>query len=207
MHNNIKKNPIRLFRVFLVVILFVATGFSSFSQSSAKDSIKIKGDGENHSPRRATIYSAVLPGLGQIYNRKYWKLPIVYGGFATLGYFINFNNEQYVIYKQAYSDLIDSDPYTTSYYDLKNVSEYWFQDDKLSQFTENLESAKDYWRRNRDLVVIGTAVFYALNIIDASVDANFFNFNISDDLTINWTPGPIMCLDNRTLGIYCRITF
>ncbi|MFY9151410.1 MAG: DUF5683 domain-containing protein [Prolixibacteraceae bacterium] len=207
MHKKLKNNSFRLFRVFILVILLFTTGFSSFCQSTAQDSIKVKGDGNEHSPRRATIYSAVLPGLGQIYNRKYWKLPIVYGGFATLGYFINFNNEQYVTFKRAYSDLIDTDPYTTSYLDLKNVNPNFLKPDKISAFTENLRGAKDYWRRNRDLVVIGTAVFYALNIIDASVDANFFNFNISDDLTINWVPGPVMCMDNKTMGIHCRFTF
>lgn len=207
MHSTIKNNSFRLFQVWILVILLFSTGFSAFSQNSAKDSIKVKGDGENHSPKRATIYSAVLPGLGQIYNRKYWKLPIVYGGFATLGYFINFNNEQYVTYKSAYSDLIDNDPYTTSYMDLKNVNPNFLKPENISKFTENLKSAKDYWRRSRDLVVIGTAVFYALNIIDASVDANFFNFNISDDLTINWIPAPVMCMDNKMMGIHCRLTF
>lgn len=207
MHKIPKNNSFRLFRVFILVILLFTTGFSSFSQNSPKDSIKIRGDGENHSARRATIYSAVLPGLGQIYNRKYWKIPIVYGGFATLGYFINFNNEQYVTFKRAYSDLIDNDPYTTSYLDLKNVNPTFLRADKISAFTENLRGAKDNWRRYRDMVVIGTAVFYALNIIDASVDANFFNFNISDDLSMIWIPGPVMCMDNKTMGIHCRITF
>jgi hypothetical protein len=79
--------------------------------------------------------------------------------------------------------------------------------ENIGQLTERLRSAKDYWRRNRDLVVIGTAVFYALNIIDASVDAHFFNFDISDDLTINWAPGPIMSMNNKLIGLQCRITF
>ena len=98
--------------IWLLLILFFGTGFSAFSQKSEVDSIKIKKEVVVHSPRKATIYSAVLPGLGQIYNRKYWKLPIVYGGFVTLGYFINFNNKLYVKYKQAYSDILDTDPNT-----------------------------------------------------------------------------------------------
>ena len=182
------------------------TGFSAFSQKSDVDSIKIKKPVVVHSPRRATIYSAVLPGLGQIYNRKYWKLPIVYGGFVTLGYFINFNNELYTKYKQAYSDIIDTDPNTNSFKKL-NVNPIFFEADKISQLTERLRLAKDGSRRNRDLVVISTAVFYALNIIDASVDANFFNFDISDDLTINWVPGPIICMDQKLIGLHCKITF
>jgi len=202
------KNIVTLNRpdIWLFVILFFATGFSAFSQKSDVDSIKINKPVAVHSPRRATIYSAVLPGLGQIYNRKYWKVPIVYGGFVTLGYFINFNNELYTKYKQAYSDIIDTDPNTNSFKKL-NVNPIFFEADKISQLTERLRIAKDGSRRNRDLVVIGTAVFYALNIIDASVDAHFFNFDINDDLTINWVPGPIICMDQKLIGLHCRFTF
>jgi hypothetical protein len=202
------KNIVTLYLrvIWLLVILFFTTGFSAFSQKSDVDSIKIKKTAVVHSPRKATIYSAVLPGLGQIYNRKYWKLPLVYGGFVTLGYFINFNNELYVKYKQAYSDIIDTDPNTNSFKKL-NVNPIFFEQDKISQLTERLRLAKDGSRRNRDLVVISTAVFYALNIIDASVDANFFNFDIGDDLTINWVPGPIICMDQKGIGLHCKITF
>lgn len=192
--------------IWLLAILFFGTGFSAFSQKSEVDSIKIKKVVAVHSPRKATLYSAVLPGLGQIYNRKYWKLPIVYGGFVTLGYFINFNNELYVKYKQAYSDIIDNDPSTNSFKKL-NVNPIFFEKEKILQLTERLRMAKDGSRRNRDLVVISTAVFYALNILDASVDANFFNFDISDDLTINWVPGPIICMDQKLIGLHCKITF
>jgi hypothetical protein len=198
--------PFKLHIVCVLVILFFTTGFSAYSQENASDSIPAKQPTVEHSPRKATIYSAVLPGLGQIYNRKYWKLPIVYGGFATLGYFINFNNERYTLYRQAYSDIIDNDPYTNSHLDLK-VNPSFFKPENIAQLTENLRRAKDGWRRNRDLVVIGTVVFYAVNIIDASVDAHFFNFDISDDLTINWAPGPILCMDKKLIGINCRFTF
>jgi len=203
-----KKNIVTLnpLGVWLFVILFFATGFSAFSQETVVDSVKTKKAQTVHSPRKATIYSAVLPGLGQIYNRKYWKVPIVYGGFATLGYFINFNNEQYTIYRQAYSDIIDDDPNSTSYLNLK-VSAWLKEPKNIKDYTDALRQQKDYWRRNRDLVVIGTAVFYALNIIDASVDAHFFDFDISDDLTINWIPGPIICMDQKLIGLHCKITF
>jgi hypothetical protein len=203
-----KRNIIssKIYTIGILVILFFATGFSAFSQKNATDSTQIEKPTVEHSPRKATIYSAVLPGLGQIYNRKYWKVPIVYGGFATLGYFINFNNEVYTTYRQAYSDIIDNDPYTNSHLELK-VNASFFKPENISQLTENLRRAKDGWRRNRDLVVIGTVVFYAVNIIDASVDAHFFNFDISDDLTINWVPGPVMCMDKKLIGINCRFTF
>ena len=192
--------------IFILIILFFSTGFSGFSQETIQDTVVVKKSGAIHSPRKATIYSAVLPGLGQIYNRKYWKVPIVFGGFATLGYFINFNNGEYVKYRQAYSDIIDDNPNTNSFVKLftnpRNL-----EPDRIDQSTESLRKYKDYWRRNRDLLVIGTAVFYAVNIIDASVDAHFFNFDISDDLTINWVPAPVMCMDNKLMGLHCRITF
>lgn len=190
----------------LLLILFFTTGFSAYSQETKPDSTEIKKPVVEHSPRKATIYSAVLPGLGQIYNRKYWKVPLIYGGFATFGYFINFNNDLYIKYKRAYSDLIDEDPNTNSFKEL-NVNPVYFEDDKIVQFTERLKRAKDGSRRNRDLVVISTAVFYAANIIDASVDAHFFNFDIGDDLAINWVPAPMMCADQKLFGIHCIFTF
>lgn len=204
-----KKKEIIIFNrpvLWLLLVLFFTTGFSAYSQKTDSDSIKIKKAIVEHSPRKATIYSAVLPGLGQIYNRKYWKVPLIYGGFATFGYFINFNNDLYIKYKTAYSDYIDDDPNTRSYEKLDAYDAYKKQN-MLSQFQERLKRAKDGSRRNRDLVVISTAVFYAANIIDASVDAHFFNFDISDDLAINWVPAPMMCADQRLFGIHCIFTF
>lgn len=198
--------PFNRLGVCSLIILFLTTGFSAFSQKSDNDSVKVKKPVVEHSPRRATIYSAVLPGLGQIYNRKYWKVPLVYGGFATLGYFINFNNGEYIKFRQAYSDIIDNDPSTDSYVKLVTDPRR-LEPAKIPQLTESLRNAKDDWRRYRDLVVIGTVVFYAVNIIDASVDAHFFNFDISDDLTFNWVPAPMMCMDNKLIGIHCKFTF
>jgi hypothetical protein len=196
----------RLYSGCFLLILFLSAGFSAYSQKTAKDSTRIVNPKSEHSPHKATIYSAILPGLGQVYNRKYWKVPIIFGGFATLGYFINFNNEVYQTYKQAYSDIIDSDPFTNSYLKL-DINPIFFEPDKTTQLTENLKRAKDTWRRNRDLVIIGTVVFYAVNVIDASVDAHFFDFDISEDLSMNWAPSPVFCMDNKAFGIQCRFTF
>lgn len=203
MHKRANIFPVSVIGLCLLAILLITTGFSSFSQEATNDTVIVKKPAVVHSPRKATIYSAALPGLGQIYNRKYWKLPLVYGGFATLGYFINFNNGEYIKYRQAYSDIIDNDPNTSSY--LKLITNY--DSNRRTQYIDRLRSYKDYWRRNRDLLVISTAMFYALNIIDASVDAHFFNFDISDDLTMKWAPGPIFCEKEKTLGIQCSITF
>lgn len=161
-----------------------------------------------HSPKKATIYSAVFPGLGQIYNRKYWKVPLVYIGFASLIYSIDWNNDYYVQYRQAYIDISDDDPTSNSFKDL-DIEGNWDFDDasQLEQFKTRLENAKEQTRRYRDLCIIGTAAFYAINIIDASVDAHLFNFDISDDLTMNWMPQPMYAMDQPLMGIHFVINF
>jgi hypothetical protein len=193
----------------VILILFILTGFIATAQVLTEtDSIKAVVEKPKHSARKATIYSAVLPGMGQIYNKKYWKVPLVYIGFGTLGYFIDWNNDQFMQYREAYSDIVDDDPNTNSFEEF-NFEGRWDLDNssQRSQFTDALKRAKDYARRNRDLVIISTAAFYAINIIDASVDAHFFDFDISDDLTFQWVPGPVYCLDQKLIGIHCRIRF
>ncbi len=206
MYNKRKIFRLEFYGKCSLLILLLTTGFSAYSQKTDSDSTRVSHPELEHSPHKATIYSAILPGLGQVYNRKYWKVPIILGGFATLGYFINFNNEVYQTYKKAYSDIIDTDPFTNSYLQL-NINPIFFSPENTAQLTSNLSRAKDTWRRNRDLCIIGTVVFYAVNVIDASVDAHFFNFDISDNLTMNWTPGPIICMDKKAIGIQCSFTF
>ncbi|MEN8118443.1 MAG: DUF5683 domain-containing protein [Bacteroidota bacterium] len=161
-----------------------------------------------HSPKKAAIYSAILPGLGQAYNKKYWKIPLVYAGFAGIGYFIYWNNDNYQILKQAYSDLTDDDPNTDSYYDLEATQ--YFDLNNPTQYTNfktGLAKQQDYYRRNRDLLIISIVGFYGLNIIDASVDAHLFNFDISEDLTMNWQP-TMQNFNNQTLyGFNCTLNF
>ncbi len=129
-----------------------------------------------HSPRKATIYSAVLPGLGQVYNKKYWKVPVIYLGFGTIAYFINWNNDNYQLFRRGYFDLIDDDPETQGYLEIEAVKRNNYDLNNPTHFN-NLRTAlmrqKDYFRRNRDLLFIGMVGFYGLNIIDASVDAHF----------------------------------
>jgi hypothetical protein len=220
-------------KVIILAILMSATGFYASGQkhakadtlatdTTAKDTLKTgivatntavtimqkKAEQRVHSPKKATIYSAVLPGLGQIYNRKYWKVPLVYIGFASLIYSIDWNNDYYVLYRQAYIDISDDDPTSNSFKDL-DIEGSWDFDDpsQLEQFKTRLENAKEQTRRYRDLCIIGTAAFYAINIIDASVDAHFFNFDISDDLTLNWMPQPMYAMDQPLMGIQFVINF
>jgi len=146
-----------------------------------------------HSPRKASIYSAILPGAGQAYNKKYWKIPVIYAGFGVLGYFVKTNNDEYKIYKEAYKFRLDGDETTTDQF----VGIYADQD---------LVTLKNFYRRNRDLSIIGMSVLYILNIIDASVDAHLFHFNVSDDLSLQLEPSLQQGL-NTTPSLALRMRF
>ena len=171
-------------------------------------SLQAEQEGEVHSPRKAALYSAVLPGLGQAYNRKYWKIPLVYGGFSAFGYYIGWNNGLYQTSRKAYVDLTDGDETTTSYMNLKQIIYYNLDNPSdVENLRRGLLRSQDYYRRNRDLLVILTIAFYGLNIIDASVDAHFFNFDISDDLTFNWQPTLDQLNNKNFLSLNCTIRF
>lgn len=134
------------------------------------DSILLK-----HSPVKATLLSTFIPGAGQVYNRKYWKVPVVYAGLGLMAYTIDFNNDRYKKYRNALKKRLDDDPSTT--------------DDYAELYSdEDLVTLKDFYHRNRDLSVIGAVVVYVLNIIDASVDAHLFYFDVSDNLEVNLQP-------------------
>lgn len=141
----------------------------------------------NPSPERAVWLSALCPGLGQIYNRRYWKLPIVIGGFMGLGYATNWNNSQYQDYMQGYRDILDNDPDTKSYMNFfpPTVKE---EDLDRSWVEQTFKNRKDYFRRNRDLCIISMVGVYALAIVDAYVDASLSHFDVSPDLSINVAP-------------------
>lgn len=163
---------------------------------------------EIHSPKKAAIYSAVLPGLGQAYNRKYWKIPLVYGGFAAFGYFIDWNNDNYRISKNAYLDLTDTDENTNSFMNLKYIEYYDLTNPTMvERLKDGLIKRQDYYRRNRDLLVILTVAFYGLNIIDASVDAHFFDWDISDDLTMNLKPTFQQLNHQNLFSLNCTLRF
>lgn len=131
--------------------------------------------GYSKSPQKATMLSAVFPGAGQIYNKSYWKLPIIYGGMATLGYVIGFNNRGYTRFKQAYHDLTDGDDSTI--------------DEFNGRYSETvLKNTRDSYRRYRDLGIIIMGGLYLLNIIDAHVDAYLKKYDITDDLSLRVEP-------------------
>lgn len=141
----------------------------------------------NPSPTRAVWLSALCPGLGQIYNRRFWKLPIVVGGFMGLGYATNWNNNQYQDYVQGYRDLMDSDPNTKSYMTFfpPTVDESTLDTEWLKR---TFKSRRDYFRRNRDLCIICLVAVYLVCMVDAYIDASMAHFDISPDLSLDWAP-------------------
>lgn len=175
--------------------------------------VKILPDEEYyHSPHKATVYAAVFPGAGQIYNKKYWKLPILYGGIGALVYAINFNSSYYDKYRSAYRDFLIRDPGNTSYAefippglaieDVQGPYSDWFQ--------RSLQNKKRYYKRSRDLSYIGMAALYVISIIDANVDAHFYDFDISDDLSIRVEPTMIQPMGqtaSSSLGLQVKFTF
>lgn len=130
---------------------------------------------ERHSPARATLFSAVLPGAGQIYNRKYWKAPIVWGGMGLSYYFIQRNNKEFRRYKDAYIAVVDGDPTTTDEFNGRISS-------------TQLLDVTDTYRKWRDMSYIAMGLVYILNVIDAGVDANFVRFDVSRDLSVGLQP-------------------
>ncbi|UPT66022.1 MAG: DUF5683 domain-containing protein [Sphingobacteriales bacterium JAD_PAG50586_3] len=155
---------------------------------AAPDSVK------KHSPKKATIYSAILPGLGQVYNRKWWKVPIIYAGFAGVGYAIGFNQAYYIDFRQALKDRIDDDPNTIDPY----VNKY---------SAANLDELQQFYRKNRDLSYIILGAVYVLNIIDANVDAHLFDFDVSNDLSLDIKPAAIPTFAGYGGGLALTLKF
>ena len=146
-------------------------------------------------PMRAVWLGAIVPGLGQIYNRSYWKVPIVYGGFMGCIYAIGWTNSQYEGYKVAYRDLyydrrngtVSNDP-SKSYISILPEGYTIARMGGESTYYNRLKDWQNTTRRNRDLAIAATVIVYALTLIDAYVDAQLFDFDISDDLTLNVMP-------------------
>lgn len=159
-------------------------------------------------PTKALIYSAIFPGLGQIYNRKYWKLPIVYGGFLGFSYAITWNGRYYKDYSNGYKDIMDDDEATDSW---KNFLPYGVDPESVDMawLTDVMKRRKDFYRRYRDLSIIGTVAMYALSMLDAYVDAQLFDFNISSDLSLRVEPALIQKTDffANSLGVQCSVSF
>ena len=167
-------NALRTIAILPALALLCSASAQSDSTSTgaAADTLTWQ---ERHSAKKATILSAIIPGAGQIYNRKYWKAPIVWGGLGVSIYFIQENNREYQRYKDAYIAVTDNDPNTVDEFNGRYGS------DQLLDVT-------DTYRKWRDLSYICLGAVYMLNIIDASVDANFVRFDVSSDLSMSVGP-------------------
>jgi hypothetical protein len=143
------------------------------------DTVVIEMVAPEHSPRKAALYSAALPGLGQIYNKKYWKVPIIYGGLGIMGYLIVLNNDRYQVLRQA------SNAEESGRRDQNPLAGF-----QIQQYEQRnrLEQLVDNFRRDRDYTIILTAALYGLNIMDAIVDAHLIEFDVNPDLSFNLEP-------------------
>ena len=140
-------------------------------------------------PKRALWLALVLPGGGQIYNRKYWKLPIVYGGSLGCYYALSWNNQMLRDYSQAYLDIMDDDPNTKSYEKMLPLN--YNISGRESQFQTIFKNKKNYYRKYRDMSILAFAAVYAIAVIDAYVDAELSTFDISPDLSLEWAPAVV----------------
>jgi hypothetical protein len=159
--------------VFIVLFLFGIGNSSVFSQSKT-DAILVINDSlkpvdiDPLTPAKAAFYSAILPGLGQAYNKKYWKIPLVYGAIGTSMYFYLDSKKKYNLYRDAYKRRLEG-----------------YTDDQFSYLdSSRLIAGQKFYQRNRDLSALFVVGFYVLNIIDANVDAALIQFNVNDNLSL-----------------------
>lgn len=163
-------------------------------------------------PQRALWLALVIPGGGQIYNRKYWKLPIIYGGFMGCLYAMNWNNMMYKDYSQAYLDIMDSDPTTQSYNQFLHLGQH-IDSSNEERYKQIFKNRKDKYRRWRDLSFFCMLGVYALSVIDAYVDAELSEFDISKDLSLKVEPAVInnsasnKVLEASSFGVQCKLRF
>ncbi len=163
-------------------------------------------------PKRALWLALVLPGAGQIYNRKYWKLPIFYGGIMGCVYAMTWNNMMYKDYAQAYLDIMDSDPGTNSYNKFLHLGKQITSANE-EQYKTIFKNRKDKYRRWRDMSFFVMVGVYALSVIDAYVDAELSEFDISPDLSMHIEPVIFNSgysqnpLESTCIGLQCNITF
>lgn len=172
-------------------------------------------------PMKVVWMGAIIPGYGQILNRRYWKLPIVYGGFMACAYFISWNTGKYQTYKSAYRDIlhynsdaaykavVDKDPGKASFYQI--LPKGYTNFDKfggVQGYTNILKTKQDSFRRYRDLSVFATIGYYAVTIIEAYVDAQLYDFDISPDLSIKVQPTLINSPYGipNTFGLQCSLS-
>ena len=184
-------------KTFFIAIFFLFLGKpfvfaqdKTTPQKAVKDSLKSINI-DPLTPAKAAFYSAALPGLGQAYNKKYWKIPLVYGAIGTSLYFYIDSNKKYHQYRDAYKRRLEG-----------------YNDDKFNYLdTNRLITAQKFYQRNRDLSALFVVGFYALNIIDANVDAALIQFNVNENLSVNPIIYPDVVTFKANVGLTLNYNF
>lgn len=165
-------------------------------------------------PNKAVLYSAIMPGLGQIYNRKYWKLPIIYGGFLGLTYAISWNGRMYNDYTAGYKAIMSDNPKSPENAAIwgpllgKGTDPQTIDDARINTLRGSFKRSRDSYRRYRDLSIIGAVALYGLCMIDAYVDAHLFDFDISPDLSLRVEPQvQADPFSQKAFGVQCSFKF
>jgi hypothetical protein len=162
-------------------------------KKTGRDTVELKSYATRYDPRKAALFAAILPGLGQVYNKKYWKLPLVYGGFIGLGYGLNFYQKGYTKYRGELFNLLDTDP--------AQLSKSGFTEDQLRTIVNR-------YRRERDYMMILMAGMYLLQIVDAHVDAHLKEFDLNPNLHVRVQPTwENDALTGRTAGVSLKFRF
>lgn len=171
-------NPVSYLKIpFIIILSFTLICILYPHQLAGQTNRMVSPAEQKHSPHKATIYSAILPGLGQAYNKKYWKIPIIYGGFGALAYMTRENTLEYRKFLEAYRYVATDDGTPPP------------DNDYIDRYSEQqLLSGKNLYRRNVEIGYILGGVLYILNIIDATVDAHLFYYDISEDLSMKLEP-------------------
>lgn len=184
--------------LYIFIFLFLGTFFSVAQNKELKIETKetVKKEINPLAPAKAAFYSAILPGLGQVYNKRYWKVPIVYGAIGAGVYFIVDNNKKYNQYRDEYKKrLANGGTIDTSDPTYGRLS------------TESVIRGQKFYQKNRDLSVLITGALYILNIVDANVDAHLLQFNVNDDLTLKPDLQPDPYTFKQTVGLTLTYQF
>ena len=179
------------FILILIILPLICRAQTELPVVVSGDTSIVESGYDVNAPRKAFLYAALLPGLGQAYNRQYWKMPVVYGGFIGFGYVISYYNGRHQSYKSELFKIIDDPAYVSSI----GVSE------------SQLRTLVDRARRERDYMIVLTGAFYLLQIVDAHVDAHLREFDLNPDLQVKIKPSFEPTLTSSSIGVGLKFKF